>query len=82
MNDYVYQDIFYELVGSCPGTYDVSDSDLSFGFNKLSNIMKRNPPTLPFDIKRKKITYTTSSLGTIDASIIRYFISKLNPKPQ
>jgi hypothetical protein len=36
--------------------------------------MKKNPPTLPFDIKNKKITYVTSSLGTIDSSLIRYFI--------
>jgi hypothetical protein len=36
--------------------------------------MKKNPPSLPFDIKNKKITYVTSSLGTIDSSLIRYFI--------
>lgn len=80
LDEYIYQDIFYELIGSCPGTYDVTDGDLTFGFNKLANIMKKNPPTFPFDIKTKKITYVTSSLGTIDSSLIRYFIGSLYPE--
>lgn len=82
LDDYNYFDVFYELVGSCPGVYEITDDENCYGFNKLTNIMKKYPHIdsgKKFDIKKKKVSYQTSSLGSVDGSLAKFFINSLYP---
>ena len=82
LDDYHYYDVFYELIGSCPGVYNITDDENCYGFNRLANVMKNYPHIdqgKKFDIKKKRVTYQTSSLGSVDGSLAKFFINSLYP---
>ena len=38
LDRYSFENIYYELLGSCPGSFVVGQGELTFGFNRLTNI--------------------------------------------
>jgi len=63
------------LVASVQGIHKESDK-YKYGFHRLAEIMKNNPFNCK-DYKSKRITYQTSSLGSINGGLIIDLFSKI-----
>lgn len=78
LRDFRITEDMVSLVSSLPGKWTLH-SHFTQSYFRIQQILKHNPPSLPFEVEKTKIHYVTSSLGSLNFKLLFDFAQAIFP---